>query len=78
MSRPRPPLIEILDPQMVQVLKQLTPDQRLKAAFGMWESARLLIRGTIRQQHPDWTEDQVLRETASRLSHGATERVPRP
>ena len=62
---------------MVEILRNLTPQQRLKTAFGMWESARILIRGTIRQQHPDWTEDQVRRETANRLSHGATERVPR-
>ncbi len=77
MSSPCPPTVEILDLQMVEVLRNLTPEQRLKTAFAMWESARHLIRGTIRQQHPDWTEEQVLRETASRLSHGATERVPR-
>ncbi|QDV29955.1 hypothetical protein Spb1_18810 [Planctopirus ephydatiae] len=43
----------------------------------MWETAREMIRGTIRQQHPDWSEEQVLREAANRLSHGTTERVPR-
>lgn len=74
---PKSPVVEVLDPQMVAVLRALSPEQRLRTAFGMWESARLLIRGSIRQQHPEWTEEQVLREAARRLSHGATEDIPR-
>ncbi|ADG67054.1 hypothetical protein Plim_1219 [Planctopirus limnophila DSM 3776] len=77
MQPPRQPVIEILEPVMVEILRQKTPAERLTQAFRMWETAREMIRGTIRQQHPDWSEEQVLREAANRLSHGATERVPR-
>jgi len=71
----RRPVVEVLEPLMVQCLQRLTPEQRLAAAFGMWESARILIRGAIRTQHADWSEEQVNREVARRLSHGATEHV---
>ena len=73
----RKPVVEIIDPKMVEVWRNLTPAERLRTAFGMWESARQIIRGSVRQQHPEWKDEQIDRETASRLSHGATERVPR-
>lgn len=74
---PRPPVVEIIDPQMVRCLQNQTPAQRLATAFAMWESARILIRGAVRTQHVDWNEEQVNREVARRLSHGATENVRR-
>ena len=70
------PVAELLDPVVVEILRQKTPAERLAQAFRIWETARLMTRSIIRQQHPEWTDDQVLRETANRLSHGATERVP--
>lgn len=73
----RQPVVEILHPMVVESLRKLTHAERLKQAFGMWDAARNMVRGVLRQEHPDWTEEQILRETARRLSHGATERVPR-
>ncbi len=70
-------VIELPDPMVVEILRRQTPQQRLAQAFRMWETARVITLGAIRQQHPDWQEEQVLREAANRLSHGATERVPR-
>jgi hypothetical protein len=74
---PRAPVVEILDPVMVEILRKKTPAERLSQAFRMWAFARDFIRSVLRQEHPDWTEEQILREAARRLSHGATERVPR-
>ncbi|MEX0792216.1 MAG: hypothetical protein WD045_03725 [Pirellulaceae bacterium] len=73
---PRLPVVEVLDDDMAEILRQKTPQQRLHIAFGMWESARAMIRGTLRAEHPDWTEKQIAQETAHRLSHGATRHVP--
>lgn len=73
----RVPVVEIIDPMVVEILRKKTPVERLAQAFAMWESARIMTLGAIRHQHPEWSEEQVLREAASRLSHGATERVPR-
>ena len=75
--QPRRPVIEILDPLILEILRKQTPEQRLKQAFNIWNSARVIVGGAVRQQHPEFTEEQVMREIARRLSHGATERVPR-
>ncbi len=75
--KPRRPVVELLDERVVEILRQKTPQERLAIAFGMFDTARLMVRGVVRQEHPEWSEDEVLRESARRLSHGATERVPR-
>lgn len=61
---------------VVEVLPKKTPAERLFQAFRMCEFVRDFIRSVLRQEHPDWSEEQILREAANRLSHGATERVP--
>ena len=70
-------VVEVLDPALVEIFRNMTPAQRLAQAFRMWETARIVTRASIRQQYPEWSEEQILRESARRLSHGATERVPR-
>jgi len=75
--KPRRPVVELLDPLVADILRKKTPVERLQLAADMWNFAVTLIRGTLRQQHPDWTDDEVQRETANRLSHGATERARR-
>ena len=76
-ATPRHPVVEILDPLIVEILRRKTPAERLSHAFGMWETAGLVVRSAVRQQHPEWGDDQIQRESARRLSHGATELVPR-
>lgn len=66
----RPPVVEVMDEMMVDILRKKTAEERLKIAFGMWESARVIIRGAICQEHPEWNEDAINREIARRLSHG--------
>ena len=66
-------VVELIDPQVVEICRRKTPAERLEQAFQMWNTARIVIRSSIQQQHPDWTDEQVQRETARRLSHGATE-----
>lgn len=62
---------------IVEILRKKTPQERLDQAFRMWETARVMVEGAVRHQHPEWSDAEVLREMARRLSHGATERVPR-
>ena len=73
----REPVVEILDPIVVECLRRLSPEQRLVQAFNMWDSAVAIVRAAVRQQHPEFDEAAVLRESARRLSHGATENIPR-
>ncbi|MEI7687662.1 MAG: hypothetical protein WCL32_21865 [Planctomycetota bacterium] len=30
-----------------------------------------MLRGAIRMEHPDWSEEDINREIARRISHGA-------
>ena len=66
-----PGQIEVMDDAMVEVLRQMSGEQRLRIASGMFASARRTIMHVLRTQHPDWSEEQVIREAARRLSHGA-------
>jgi hypothetical protein len=66
----RQPVAEMMDPMMIEILRSKTPAERLAIACGMWESARTMIGGTVRQQHPEWSEQRVNEEIARRISHG--------
>jgi hypothetical protein len=67
----RPPCIELMDPDMVEVMRAKTGAERLRIASGMYASARRMLLGHLRHEHPDWTEQRVKQEAARRLSHGA-------
>ncbi|MGQ0695062.1 MAG: hypothetical protein ACT4OL_05730 [Nitrospiraceae bacterium] len=63
--------IEVIDDTMAEVLRRKTPAERLAIGFGLWRSARTLLRGQLASLHPEWDARQVDREVARRLSHGA-------
>ena len=62
--------IEILDEQLIKVLKEKTPQQRLIIAFNMWDSAKNLLTTYLESTHSDWNEKEIHREVIKRLSHG--------
>lgn len=57
--------------EMAAVLRQKTGAERLAITFGMWRFAFRLVGQSVRNQYPDWTEEQIEREVAKRMSHGA-------
>jgi Rv0078B-related antitoxin len=61
---------EVLDDAMADILRQKSEAERLRIASRMWTSARVMLRGTIIAEYPDWDEPQVNREIARRISHG--------
>ena len=63
--------IELPDAAMVECLRRMTPTERLAVARNMWVSARNAIRLMLAQEHPDWDEVAIARETARRMLHGA-------
>jgi hypothetical protein len=63
--------IEIIDDRVVEILRKKTPAERLAIADGLWRFAREMIHDVIAQEHPDWTESQIQRQAARRMSHGA-------
>lgn len=42
-----------------QLLKKMTPEQKLNLAQQLYNSARQLKEAGVRMQHPDWDEAQV-------------------
>lgn len=68
---PRLQDIEAVDDDMARVYRSMTGAQRLAVASGMFASARRMLLSHLRAEHPDWSDEQVQREAARRLSHGA-------
>lgn len=52
---------------MVEIMRNKTPAQRLAIAFRMWDSARLIVKGGVKYQHPDWSDKEVEQEIAIRM-----------
>jgi hypothetical protein len=58
------------------VLRAKSEVQRLRIGLRMWNSARAILRGAIRSEHPEWDEARINSEIAHRISHGAIPREP--
>lgn len=59
--------IELLDPQVAAILATKTPAERLQMGFAANRFVRERLRAYLRQQHSDWTEDQISVEIARRM-----------
>jgi hypothetical protein len=66
-----PRRIEVMDEAMAEVFRRKTPAERLAIGFGLWRSARKMLRGQLASLHPEWDAQRLEREVARRLSHGA-------
>jgi len=66
--------VEIVDKDVARILRTKTGAERLRIAFGMYESARNMLTSLLTTDHPDWNEDEVRAEVNKRLSHGYTAR----
>jgi len=60
--------IEVIDDIMVDIYKQKSPLERLKIAFGLWNSTRTQLFHNLRTLWPDWDEQKIKREIAKRIS----------
>ena len=52
---------------MAAVLRGKTVAERLRMPFDANRTARLLIEGSLRTRHPDWTGFQIRQEIARRM-----------
>jgi len=59
--------IEVVDEAVAAILRTKTPAERLAMAFAANETARALIAGRLRTDHPDWTDAQVKAGVARRM-----------
>jgi 2-methylaconitate cis-trans-isomerase PrpF len=58
--------IEHPDFRMLDIYASWTPQRRLKASADMMRAARRIMTAGVRQQHPDWSDQDVRREVARR------------
>jgi hypothetical protein len=63
--------MEIVDDRVAEILRSKSPAERLAIADGMRRFARRMIREIIAREHPDWSEAEINRQVARRMSHGA-------
>ena len=68
---PRRPPIEIVDRDMAAILREKTEAERLQIAWGMWSFAREMIENTLRAEKAGWSDSEIHREVARRLSSGS-------
>ena len=61
-----------LTPEYVATLRSMTGAQKLRTAFGLYWSARKLKAARLREQHPDWTEEQVQQRVKEIFMHAVT------
>lgn len=59
------------DEATVRMLRGMTGAERLALAGVMFSSARSMLYHHLANQHPEWDEEQLQRETSRRISHGA-------
>jgi hypothetical protein len=65
------PRIEVIDRTYAAILAAKTPAERAGMIQDCHTSARIVLAAGERLRHPDWTDEQVARAVAERLTHGA-------
>ena len=51
----------MMTPEELRILRAMTPEQKLRAVERLYLTARALKAAWLRDQHPDWSEDDVQR-----------------
>ena len=78
-SEPTPAILDLaedfrrrlgtLDPQQVAIWREMTPAQKIKLAFQMYDFARRVVWTTERQWHPDLSPEELTWRVLRRM-HG--------
>jgi len=61
-----------MTPEERRILRAMTPAQKLAAAEDMYRAARAIKAAALRQQHPDWSEEEIRRKVRDIFLHGRT------
>ncbi|MGZ8900109.1 MAG: hypothetical protein ACXW3Z_08435 [Limisphaerales bacterium] len=59
-------------PEHIELLRRMTPEQKLDAAFKLYWTAREFKAAGLRMLNPDWTETQVQDEVRRIFRHART------
>ena len=61
-------VVEVIDDATAAMHRAMTPAQRIAAACDAHDTAFAMTLARVRRQHPGWTESDLRRETARRLT----------
>ncbi len=59
-----------LTPEYLATLRRMTGAQKLRTAFQLYWGARKIKAARLRQQHPEWSEEQVQQRVKEIFMHG--------
>ena len=62
--------IEVVSDPIARVLQQHSITERIEMVGECNRTMRMVLRGRVRNQHPDWTESQVSQAVAERVIRG--------
>ncbi len=62
--------IELLEPEVIRILRQKSPSERIAMAFEANRFVRERLRAHLVRENPDWTDEQLARAIAQRMLHG--------
>lgn len=65
-------MVSDLTPEYITTLRRMSGAQKLRTAFQIYWGARKIKAARLRQQHPDWCEDQVQQRVREIFMHAAT------
>lgn len=65
-------VVEVVEPEIAEILRGKTPAQRIETASAAHRTARLLAEAGIAHQHPDWSTAQIDAELKRKLAGGAS------
>jgi hypothetical protein len=64
--------LEILDEEIVKILRQKTPAQRVAMALDTEKTWRQMLEAYLRFRYPDWDDKQIAQEIARRRLLGTS------
>jgi len=59
-------------PEQIEIYRRMTPERRLALAEQLYWSARRMKAAWLRDQHPDWPEEQLKAEVRRIFVHART------
>jgi len=59
----------MLHPEQIRAYRSMTPEQKLRAGSDLYWAARRLKEAFVRQQHPDWSDEEVKAEVRRIFLH---------
>jgi len=61
-----------LTPEYIATLRRMTGEQKLRTSFQLYWGAREIKAARLRQQHPEWSEEQVQQRVKEIFMHAVT------